>query len=233
MHSILIFGGLYPSCLLIIIILIATIVFITPDLRINTYQHTWFCLFLFHCRTNHIHSCLFKVFFHQSFFLISPPGSCLPFFTFLSSFTSTTLPGFLQPACFSACLCSVWPLFLCGCTGELDWRGACVCQQTQPHTIPQHHTQTQTTSMSSRPSPAAQGRVKGQGSYSFFSPFTPRSRGYYWLLLLVRPSTKTVSWWTNVAIRIMSKSRRQGNDGQGRMQSTQDHSILPVLYLIV
>ncbi len=44
MHSILIFGGLYPSCLLIIIILIATIVFITPDLRINTPTPNMFVL---------------------------------------------------------------------------------------------------------------------------------------------------------------------------------------------
>ena len=40
-------------------------------------------------------------FFHQSFLLLPPPGSCHPLFTF---YPTLHLPNFLQPACFSACL---------------------------------------------------------------------------------------------------------------------------------
>ncbi len=92
--------------------------------------------FLFHSTVAPIISFCSKVFFHQSFFspkffLLLPPGSCHPFFTFHYPFH---LPDFLQPACFSACLlllsvASALRKCLCQFAGcELDWRGECVCQ---------------------------------------------------------------------------------------------------------
>ncbi len=85
------------------------------------YQHTWLSLFL------NLVSLLLPS--HQSFSFLMfnncfltpppPPGSCHPLFTFPYPFH---LPDLLQPACFSACLLSVWPLLSLR-LGELDWRG--------------------------------------------------------------------------------------------------------------
>jgi hypothetical protein len=59
---------------------------------------------------------VFVFFVQQICFTPPPPGSCHPRFTFPYPFH---LPDLLQPACFSACLLSVWPL-LPLLLGELD-----------------------------------------------------------------------------------------------------------------
>ena len=86
-----------------------------------TYQHTWFCLFAISTVSSQSH----QSFLPKFFFNFPSPVSCLSLFTFHSTLPPSWLPSV---ACFT-CLfvVSLCGLCLCGCTGELDWRGAVSC----------------------------------------------------------------------------------------------------------
>ena len=69
----------------------------------------------------------------------------LSFFTFLSSAPLLTLPDFTSASLLHLpvfCL-FVWPLFLCGRTGESDWRGKCAVLPTTflDSTVPERREQ--------------------------------------------------------------------------------------------
>ena len=107
--------------------------YLTP-LVLLTYQHTWFCLFSIFLFFAPIIVCQTLVSTNLILTFPPPPGLVSHFLVFIHFFIFSspfTLPDLLQPACFT-CLfyLFVWPLFLCGCTGESDWRGECAVSPT-------------------------------------------------------------------------------------------------------
>jgi hypothetical protein len=137
---------------------------------LSTYVIKSFCSFLpFHQS--------FSLFFHLTFFN-SPPHHHLVchFSSFFFSCLYLRLPfhptrlHFSQLSSLPVCI----PCSLCRpAVIRVSWtEGESVCVG-KPHTIPQHHTQTQTTSTFSRPPPAAQGLVRGRETV--LSPLLPPS----------------------------------------------------------
>ena len=102
---------------------------------LSTYVILSFCTSFrsFHLPTNRFS------FFFTKVFLLLPPGSCHPFFTFLYP---CHLPDLLQPAFFSACLLSVLPLL--SVVVRVSWTDAVCGRSFALLTHGQHHTRTQT-----------------------------------------------------------------------------------------
>jgi hypothetical protein len=108
------------------------------------------------------------------FFYSSPHGSCHPLFSFLYLFH---LPDFLQPACFSACLLSLWPLL----SLYAGWVGltGCCGRSAALLTHGQHHTRTQ--AIKHVCGGFLPERPVSPGNFLCFSPLTPPLSP--WLLL--------------------------------------------------
>ncbi len=88
-----------------------TLTITTFPARVLAYQHTWFCLFLFHQSFCH-QSFLRQSFFSPKFFSLLPPLSLglLTHFSLLFSLTTlfTCLNSFSQLAFLPACCCCAW-----------------------------------------------------------------------------------------------------------------------------
>ena len=102
------------------------------------YQHTWFCLFWISFRSFVPSHQSFFVFFYLIFFTPPPPfvGHSSLFLPLNSSrLASASFPSL--PVCSLCCLCCSVAVRVSWTEGESVWAG-------KPHTIPQHHTRTQT-----------------------------------------------------------------------------------------
>jgi hypothetical protein len=132
------------------------------------YQHTWLSLFepIFAPFTFTIPPIVF-VFLLNKFFLLLPPGSCHPLFTFPYPFH---LPDLLQPACFSACLFSVLPLL--SVVVRVSWTEGDSVRVGKPHTslstIPGHRQSSTCAESPVLPDQASKARERLS-----FSPLTP------------------------------------------------------------